>query len=53
MILPLQVLAVLSIVGGYIGLPHVLGGGTWFGRFLASSTGAHEVEILPAGRSSF
>jgi NADH-quinone oxidoreductase subunit L len=45
MILPLAVLAGLSIIGGYIGLPHVLGGGQWFGSFLASSTGAHEVHL--------
>jgi NADH-quinone oxidoreductase subunit L len=45
MTLPLQILAALAAVGGYIGLPHVLGGGAWFGRFLASSTGVHEAEI--------
>ena len=45
MTLPLQVLALLAIVGGYLGLPRVLGGGAWFGRFLASSTGAREIEI--------
>jgi NADH-quinone oxidoreductase subunit L len=42
MIVPLQILAVLSIAGGYIGLPHVLGGRNWFSRFLESSTGHHE-----------
>ncbi len=31
---PLYVLALLSIIGGYIGLPHALGGGAWFERFL-------------------
>ncbi len=36
---PLGVLAVLSIVGGYVGLPRVLGGKDWFAGFLASSTG--------------
>jgi NADH-quinone oxidoreductase subunit L len=45
MTLPLQILAALAAVGGYVGLPHVLGGGAWFGRFLASSTGAHEADI--------
>ena len=45
MLVPLEVLAVLSVVGGYVGLPHVLGGGAWFGRFLASSTGAHEAHL--------
>jgi NADH-quinone oxidoreductase subunit L len=41
MIIPLQCLAVLSVVGGAIGLPPVLGGGNWFSRFLESSTGPH------------
>jgi len=48
MAVPLRILAVLSIIGGYIGLPHVLGGGNWLGRFLASSTGTVEA-ALPAG----
>lgn len=30
----LYILALLSIVGGYIGLPHALGGGAWFEKFL-------------------
>jgi NADH-quinone oxidoreductase subunit L len=45
MTLPLQILAVLAAAGGFIGLPHVLGGGAWFGKFLAASTGAPEMEI--------
>jgi NADH-quinone oxidoreductase subunit L len=45
MIVPLQVLAVLSVVGGYAGLPHVLGGRNWFSRFLESSTGPHELNL--------
>ena len=45
MIIPLQILAVLSIVGGYIGLPPVLGGRNWFSRFLESSTGPHESHL--------
>ncbi|MEW5701178.1 MAG: NADH-quinone oxidoreductase subunit L [Candidatus Zixiibacteriota bacterium] len=35
MALPLTVLGVLSIVGGWIGWPAILGGGAWFERFLA------------------
>ncbi len=42
---PLLVLAGLSVVGGWIGLPKVLGGGNWFGRFLAPVTGHHEPAI--------
>jgi len=45
MIVPLAILAGLSIAGGYIGLPHVLGGGQWFAKFLASSTGGHEAHL--------
>jgi NADH-quinone oxidoreductase subunit L len=44
MTMPLVVLAVLSVVGGWIGIPHVLGGGAWFENFLepvmASASGA-------------
>jgi NADH-quinone oxidoreductase subunit L len=42
MIRPLVVLAGLSVAGGYVGLPAVLGGGNWFGRFLEASTGTRE-----------
>jgi NADH-quinone oxidoreductase subunit L len=45
MIRPLVVLAGLSIVGGYVGLPAVLGGGNWFGRFLEASTGTREFHL--------
>jgi len=45
MLRPLRVLAGLSIVGGYIGLPHVLGGRNWFGVFLEPSTGRHEIAL--------
>ncbi len=34
MLIPLVTLAVLSIVGGFIGWPKALWGGEWFGRFL-------------------
>jgi NADH-quinone oxidoreductase subunit L len=34
MLVPLMILAVLSIVGGFIGWPKALGGGEWFGKFL-------------------
>jgi NADH-quinone oxidoreductase subunit L len=48
MLVPLEILAVLAIVGGYVGLPRLLGGGAWFGRFLEPSVGRHELH-LPAG----
>jgi NADH-quinone oxidoreductase subunit L len=34
MLIPLVLLAVLSVTGGWIGIPHSLGGGDRFGRFL-------------------
>ncbi len=34
MLNPLVTLAILSIVGGFIGWPKSLGGGEWFGKFL-------------------
>ena len=35
MTLPLIILAVLSVVGGFIGVPEVLGGGHWLSHYLA------------------
>ncbi|MEW5874326.1 MAG: NADH-quinone oxidoreductase subunit L [Candidatus Zixiibacteriota bacterium] len=32
---PLMALGVLSIIGGWIGWPHILGGGAWFEEFLS------------------
>jgi len=37
MTFPLQVLGILSIIGGWIMIPHALGGGAWFEKFLAPS----------------
>ncbi|MDP1989706.1 MAG: NADH-quinone oxidoreductase subunit L [Syntrophales bacterium] len=34
MTIPLMILAVLSLVGGYVGIPHILGGGNAIERFL-------------------
>jgi len=48
MMVPLQILAVFAVVGGYVGLPHILGGGAWFSRFIESSTGPHEARLEPA-----
>jgi NADH-quinone oxidoreductase subunit L len=42
MTIPLVVLAFLSIVGGYIGIPHVLGGANQFHEFLAPVVGGTE-----------
>jgi len=40
MTLPLMILGVLSIVGGWIAIPHALGGGAWFEKFLEPSFAA-------------
>jgi NADH-quinone oxidoreductase subunit L len=42
MTIPLMVLAFLSIVGGYVGIPHVLGGANQFHEFLAPVVGGTE-----------
>ncbi|WP_026897684.1 NADH-quinone oxidoreductase subunit L [Daejeonella oryzae] len=34
MTIPLIILAVLSVIGGFIGVPEVLGGGHWLSKFL-------------------
>jgi NADH-quinone oxidoreductase subunit L len=34
MTVPLIILAVLAVIGGYVGIPHVLGGGNHFEKFL-------------------
>ncbi len=46
MTLPLTVLGVLSVIGGWIMIPHVLGGGAWFEEFLEPSFAVAE-EIAP------
>lgn len=50
MTVPLMVLAVLSIAGGYVGIPHVLGGANHIHEFLAPVVGgAAEPEKAHAG----
>jgi NADH-quinone oxidoreductase subunit L len=51
MALALIVLAVGSVVAGYAGLPHVLGGGDWLARFLEPSFHV-EPEVAAAGGSA-
>ncbi len=46
MTVPLMLLAVLSIVGGYVGIPHVLGGVNYFENFLEPVL--HAGQNLPA-----
>ncbi len=50
MAVALVVLAIGSVVAGYAGLPAILGGGDWFGRFLEPSFGvAHADEVVEHG----
>jgi NADH-quinone oxidoreductase subunit L len=49
MLVPLVILAILSLVGGWIGIPEVMGGGNHFEHFLAPSLESHAVaESTPA-----
>ena len=45
MTVPLAILAVLAAVGGYLGVPAVLGGNNLFAHSLAPVTGHHEIEL--------
>jgi len=53
MTIPLTVLMVLSIIGGWVGIPHVLGGGNHFHEFLAPVVGGAEPGKAHAGISLF
>ena len=48
MTVPLAVLAILSIVGGYVGMPTILGGSNELGGFLAPAVGHPHVELSHA-----
>lgn len=47
MTFPLIVLAILSIVGGFIGIPHALGGNHWLNEYLTPVLAASK-DIIPA-----
>ncbi len=49
MTVPLMILAVLAALGGFIGLPHVLGGGAWIQEFIGNATGAVSHAVEAAG----
>lgn len=51
MTIPLMVLAFLSVVGGYVGVPHVLGGANHIHQFLAPVVGGAEPAKAHAGFS--
>jgi NADH-quinone oxidoreductase subunit L len=50
MLVPLIILAILSLVGGWVGIPEVLGGGNHFEKFLAPVFEVHATatEVAPA-----
>ncbi|UCC65938.1 MAG: NADH-quinone oxidoreductase subunit L [Deltaproteobacteria bacterium] len=50
MTVPLIILAVLSVIGGCVGIPHVLGGRNYFHEFLAPVLGGHPEGV---GHASF
>jgi NADH-quinone oxidoreductase subunit L len=59
---PLVILAILSVIGGWLGWPEGLGGSNWFARFLEPAVGAlpapsspesHETELILALVSTF
>jgi NADH-quinone oxidoreductase subunit L len=59
MTVPLMALAVLSLIGGYVGIPHVLGGGNQFEQFLepvmhhgSSETAGHVLTAAGHGTST-
>ena len=58
MTLPLIILAVLSVIGGYVGIPEALGGHHWLSGFLSKATGhsthelSHSTEYLLMGMST-
>lgn len=52
MTIPLMVLALLSLIGGYIGVPHSLGGANRFERFLSSVFGHNPIESHAVAHSS-
>ncbi len=49
MTVPLMILAVLSLVGGYVGIPALLGGGNAIEQFLAPVFGHAETPVRAAG----
>jgi NADH-quinone oxidoreductase subunit L len=48
MLIPLVILAILSIVGGWVGIPHALAGHNYFDQFLAPVF-HKSAEAMPAG----
>ncbi len=47
---PLVILAILSVIGGWMGWPEGLGGSNWFSRFLEPAVGALPAPSSPESR---
>jgi len=41
MTVPLMILAFFAAIGGFVGIPEILGGHNWFGHFLSPALGEH------------
>ncbi|MDD5087215.1 MAG: NADH-quinone oxidoreductase subunit L, partial [bacterium] len=54
MTVPLILLAILSVIGGYVGLPYVLGGGNWFAAWLdpVVNSAGHGEELAHHGSAA-
>ncbi|SYZ73309.1 NADH:ubiquinone oxidoreductase, membrane subunit L [Candidatus Zixiibacteriota bacterium] len=52
MTVPLTILGILAIIGGYVGIPHILGGGNGFEKFLEPVMGGGESTALAATAES-
>ncbi|MBI4834202.1 MAG: NADH-quinone oxidoreductase subunit L [Planctomycetes bacterium] len=48
MTIPLIVLAILSVIGGWIGIPYVLGGGNHIEHFMEPAFASHQEMTMPA-----
>ncbi len=48
MLTPLKILAILSIIGGFVGVPAILGGSNRIGKFLGTTLGHHELHMSHA-----
>ena len=49
---PLVILAILSVIGGFMGWPEALGGSNWFGRFLEPVVAAAHPTSAGGGNNS-
>jgi NADH-quinone oxidoreductase subunit L len=53
MTIPLMILAFFSLVGGYVGIPHILGGGNGIEKFLEPVFGGHATPVTASHGGGF